>query len=812
MTPQLEAITLTNFRSVNTPVRIPLDAPVVLIHGQNGTGKTSILSGIELALTGDIPSLRRIESDYRQHLVYKDAESARLDLTAHGLPNGRSEASLTITSHSIVGQPLLTGELAKTYSERCYLAQVTLGRLLEIYQGQDAQSSSSPLTLFVKELLGLDVIESIVDGLHDAGDVRRVRNAVPAYSEVERKISEIERRQTRISGGLKDVDAAIAFQLEGLQAEAVPLGLSISSTIVNYGDLLKDLEARSSKHQLMKVARIRRDLLAAKERLATIKSNSGVDQRTRLEASDSSARRQVEEWRQGRGKLLNGTITLLLSTFPSLPSPDSVNPEVARLAALRAVESEIRRYSDLITKQEQVAKRLEEIQAESERLDERSRRLDEQMGAHASNAGSLAQALASLLPHIHSEECPVCGRDYGEISKTPLVSAVSQKLGALTESAGMLEALSKEKTAAVAHLAGLRRERDGLVASQSSQVATEEANTVRAGLQLVKQRLDGLANDTARATILIQDAAVAARKLSEARESDDQVSSLIETVRQIANQLMGEFSFPDQPLEVQLSQLLEFAEKEESSINALEEHRTSALSRIQALQAQHTSRDSFIKEQSDALQELVSLRNVKAKADDTIETARGLSKKVLEVRTEIVQRVFNESLNRLWKDLFTRLAPAENFVPAFALPRKPSGAIEAVLETVHRKGQRSGNPRMMLSAGNMNTAALTLFLALHLSLNPKLPWLLIDDPVQSMDEVHISQFAALLRTLSKRSDRRIVIAIHERPLYEYLALELSPAFAEDKLITVELGRNASGDTIAKATHHIWKDDKAISAA
>ena len=81
-----------------------------------------------------------------------------------------------------------------------------------------------------------------------------------------------------------------------------------------------------------------------------------------------------------------------------------------------------------------------------------------------------------------------------------------------------------------------------------------------------------------------------------------------------------------------------------------------------------------------------------------------------------------------------------------------------------------------------------------------------------MDEVHISQFAALLRTLSKRLGRRIVIAIHERALYEYLALELSPAFVEDKLITVELGRNAAGDTLAKATYHIWQEDKVISAA
>ena len=75
--------------------------------------------------------------------------------------------------------------------------------------------------------------------------------------------------------------------------------------------------------------------------------------------------------------------------------------------------------------------------------------------------------------------------------------------------------------------------------------------------------------------------------------------------------------------------------------------------------------------------------------------------------------------------------------------------MEAVLETHYRQGGKGGNPRAMLSAGNLNTAALTLFLALHLSVKPKLPWLVIDDPVRSMDEVHIAQFAALLRTSGK---------------------------------------------------------------
>jgi hypothetical protein len=33
------------------------------------------------------------------------------------------------------------------------------------------------------------------------------------------------------------------------------------------------------------------------------------------------------------------------------------------------------------------------------------------------------------------------------------------------------------------------------------------------------------------------------------------------------------------------------------------------------------------------------------------------------------------------------------------------------------------------------------------------------DPVQSMDDVHVTHFAALLRTLSKEQERQIIIAV-----------------------------------------------------
>ena len=116
----------------------------------------------------------------------------------------------------------------------------------------------------------------------------------------------------------------------------------------------------------------------------------------------------------------------------------------------------------------------------------------------------------------------------------------------------------------------------------------------------------------------------------------------------------------------------------------------------------------------------------------------------------------------------------------------------------------------MLSSGNLNTAALTLFLALHLSIKPRVPWLVLDDPVQPWTRCIFSQFAALLRTLSKAHGRKIMIAVHDRPLFDYLALELSPTFAEDQLITVELSRSAADATMAEPTFWPYIRDEVIA--
>src|ERR1700759_3144861 len=108
MSPRLTSLSLTNFRSIRGSLALPLDAPVVLLHGPNGTGKTSVLSAIELALTGEIPSLARFDEDYRSHLVHKDFSESHISLATSGL-DGPASTSMVISGDRVVGQPLLGG-------------------------------------------------------------------------------------------------------------------------------------------------------------------------------------------------------------------------------------------------------------------------------------------------------------------------------------------------------------------------------------------------------------------------------------------------------------------------------------------------------------------------------------------------------------------------------------------------------------------------------------------------------------------------------------------------------------------------------
>ena len=68
------------------------------------------------------------------------------------------------------------------------------------------------------------------------------------------------------------------------------------------------------------------------------------------------------------------------------------------------------------------------------------------------------------------------------------------------------------------------------------------------------------------------------------------------------------------------------------------------------------------------------------------------------------------------------------------------------------------------------------------------------------------------RTLSKEHGRQVVIAVHDRQLFNYLRLELSPAFRDDSLITLEMTRSVDRDSHCFSTRYSFQEETALRVA
>ena len=791
----LRSLFVSDFRRLDGHRTFPLDAPVVLVHGPNGSGKTSILSALELALTGDIRSMRRQDPRFTAHLPFHGQEFAtvRVDV-AEPLAANSEPVTMTAGGSRVEGGPALGQEAAQFYAERCYLDQVSLGRLLELYQHREGKEEAA-LARFVNELLGLEQLDALRQGLSDATDLRRLRKLCEPLADAEAAIKsaegELSRATKELDGARQSMTrtrTALVAALEEL--ELLPQGEADEQDLVHRAtELLRPgLETNESD-----MAALRQSLTTLGGRIdaLTRRPSSRRLEEARVEAEAASA--EFEDWSETHGVTVEGwrsdAAKLGLDATGALAQ--SLDDERHR------IERDLARQAEAVTTADRLEQQVRDDKAHLETA-------EGQLAGAQEQVGSLAEGLAALREHASANLCPVCDRDFAEVSSTHLTTHVDLKIAELTTQGSQLRQLRQERDAIAERL---QRNERALSETQTEVWSDDERQGVlsrRAALSTLRTRLDELQPVIAKGRDL--------------RRRRDELRSEVE-----------EFEAGARDLELAKAELQELArgfdvpQPDEAASLKTAWQRLVDLTSIQAKrQAAHRRAADLLDEVSEATRRVTAAKDAVAEAaerkvrwEDKVKEARrrqGVAKAVLDAsssaRAAIVQRVFTESLNEVWRSVFTRLAPREPFIPAFGIPGSSKTALELKLETIHSSGESGGPPEMMLSAGNLNTAALSLFISLHLAVDPLVPCLVFDDPVQSMDEVHVAQFAGLIRVLSKHHDRQVIIAVHERELFQYLALELSPAFAGDELITIELGAR-SHDEDRGVVRHTWSGDSAL---
>ena len=806
----LRHISISNFRRLAGNVRLQLDAPVVLIHGPNGTGKTSVLSAIELALTGAVQSLQRLDERYFAHLPYYGEPFAAVEIQIADADGELSSPGvMTVGPTGLDGAPALDREGRRFYSERSYLDQVSLGRLLELYQFTERNQESS-LARFVNELLGLDQLDALISGLADVTDLRLVKKLVDEYSEAVRASQEAQSRldsavarRTAITSTLEISQAELRQAIVELQVHS-ELDLGTSAGLIGASARIAQAQLPGGPLVSDRIVRSLSELKGRIEGLATRPSHSRVeDARGRRESAVEAKREWASASEPALQALLDEASELGIRIDADLP------PHGKAERAGPAIEAEILRVTGQLAENQRFAQQALSVAKQVSELTESLNSLDAQVAEGEGRAGALATGLAALREQVRGEVCPVCDRDYSELSAGSLGGHIDSKIEELTTQGEVLRSLGQQRDAARAELR---------VAVRSQQELTQrllpgnQADLVGVRLEALKSlqsRCLASAESVAEGSVLFEKLQQAEDELAELEALDLERQRIAPLLNEAANELQTEPA-PDETMEQTWVRLSEIVTAVQATSGRYEEVRESALVHL----AEMTALGEDLSQLTTMIAEEAETKHVLdtqvREADRRREVAREVRAAASETRAAIVERVFNESLNRVWRDVFVRLAPSEPFVPAFGIPEAGKHSLSIGLETIHRTGGIAGTPGTMLSAGNLNTAALSLFIALHLAIEPVVPCLVFDDPIQSMDEVHVAQFAGLLRMLSKQHGRQIVLAVHERELFQYLALELSPAFEGDELITIELEDDSESGTVANVNRVAWRNDDALA--
>jgi len=281
MTPRIASLTATDFRSLRGTVTIPMDSPVVLIHGRNGAGKTSLLTAMELALTGNLASLSRLDSQPLEHLVNKETVSKKgsVSIGVNGLDVEFPAGHFDIHGPKFTGEAALDPILTRHFSERCYLAQSTLSRLLEFYE--DKSANGTALTRFVKELLGLEALDALIDGLHDAGDVRRLRGQAVSFWDMREQLPGLDAELSRLAKELTAAEGQATQLTQSARERLTPYwpdvaGLSTQAML----DLLKE---QSQEPELQRLTQLRREINDTVSQSQRVVSTMATDRRALIE-------------------------------------------------------------------------------------------------------------------------------------------------------------------------------------------------------------------------------------------------------------------------------------------------------------------------------------------------------------------------------------------------------------------------------------------------------------------------------------------------------------------------------------------------
>jgi len=133
-----------------------------------------------------------------------------------------------------------------------------------------------------------------------------------------------------------------------------------------------------------------------------------------------------------------------------------------------------------------------------------------------------------------------------------------------------------------------------------------------------------------------------------------------------------------------------------------------------------------------------------------------------------------------------------NFVPK-GIPGR-GGGNAVFIEATDEYERKVVNPSLTFSSAQLNVLAISIFLAIHTNQAwSKLDTILMDDPIQNMDDLNILSYIDLIRKIRKK--KQIIISTHDDNIYRLMRRKLQPSDKEQLICYEYKSFNVNGPEI-----------------
>ena len=796
----LKAVKLDGIRGINQEIDIQLNKALTILHGPNGTGKSSILQAIEWCMTGEIPYMRGGDFTREDAIVnaFTRTKRARVELNFSGPTEFTLVRRKNRTRSTTSGKHQLSLKSDKLYEDD--KAENTLIDLLDIDAEEIPRSKflhqetirdaltykPSDRSAVIEKLLGTYDIKEFTKAISQD---RRINSEIKA---IDGTIEALKRDRIQFILNLRRSLEQLKKQLleKGYDDKKLNSGYGITqieenrkkideiSTRLNIGKLIHPEISPDINSLIETNKRLQDDLTSIdRERMSALQKHqtkivvlqsavdsyrSALDHFKDYETMDTEALENKKEKLEMQLREINQKISSIQRTLTLFPprissyenAKDNYEKEREKL------ENILKEHGD----EDQIADKIIEIQEGQVKVQEDLKKF--------SGRQRIVNLAVDLISHTKQNTCPVCNQN---IKPEILVQQLNSQVS--TDISAKISELNSKLSDAGKELGNLRTVEDQVSSLRSSikfSLSKFEEEKTRLEELIESKIIETNLNEL---SALWEDEITSNQKEFEGINSEyleieeklKQRSFLLQQIKQSKEKLHNELK-----VKIEGKKLLDLAENKIQTLDREKKdyEKTEEIDDIRGSVQKLTEILDYLQDEQrtqDAEKELPTL----TKQLEDLETRKtsllhlsGSLGSIRKMTTEYQKEASIEQIRAL-EEMMNEYYSAILGHPYFHRLKIDIEKQDPLLFSFRAASDREATYiPTRFSTAQLNVAALSIFMSNSRLMKGQLPLLTLDDPTQSMDDIHKEALAKLVSTLT--DDFQVIIATEDDETRDYL--------------------------------------------